>query len=222
LTGVLVAGSFITIVWLYKDAEAAPGRKEPQAAKKAREFIRRPEYVTTMLILFFINMADRTFGPIIPLFLEQLGTPSKRLAAVSGTVISIAAFGEAFSAWLSGKLASRITLRKLIQGRLGLSILVLFPMVVVRSTESFSILRVALALLAGGTLTLALTAASHTIPGEHRGSGYGILSGTSVLGGAVGPLIAGTMAVFNIRSIFIFNAVIYMLMMAFVHRHVRH
>ena len=137
-------------------------------------------------------------------------------------MISIAAFGEAFSAWLSGKLASRITLRKLIQGRLALSVLVLLPMVVVHSTRSFSILRVGLALLAGGTLTLALTAASHTIPGEHRGSGYGILSGTRVLGGAVGPLIAGLMAGFSIRSIFVFNAVIYILMMAFVHRHVRH
>jgi DHA1 family multidrug resistance protein-like MFS transporter len=223
VTGIFMAGAVISIVWLYRDSDQAqtPGR-EPARQKIGREFIRRPEYMTTMLVLFFINMADRTFAPIIPLFLQELGTPITRLAAVSGTLISIAAFGEAFSAWISGKLASRMTLRKLIQGRLGLSILVLLPMVIVRSSGSFSLLRVLLALLAGGTLTLALTAASHTIPGEHRGSGYGILSGTSVLGGAVGPLIAGVMAGFSIRSIFIFNAVIYTLMMVFVHRHVRH
>ena len=168
------------------------------------------------------NLADRTFGPIITLFLEELGTPAGRLAVVAGTLISIAAFGAAFSAWISGKLASRWSLRKLIQGRLVLSVAVLLPMVVVHTTGSFSILRVSLALLAGGTLTLALTAASHTIPSEHRGAGYGALSGASVLGGAVGPLIAGIMAGFNIRSIFVFNAVVYILMMAFVHRHVRH
>src|SRR5204863_1725566 len=96
------------------------------------------------------------------------------------------------------------------------SILVLVPMVIVHSTEQFSILRVALALLAGGTLTLALTAASHIIPGEHRGSGYAMLSGTSLLGSAVGPLIAGSLAGLSIRSIFVFNAAVYLMMMAFV------
>lgn len=221
VTALVMGGAFLSISLLYKNSDGRSPAAAPEE-KVGKEFLRRPEFITTVLILFFINMADRTFGPIIPLFLEQLGTPTFRLAAVSGTLISIAAFGEAFSAWLSGKLATRVTLRRLIQGRLALSILVLAPMVIVHSTMQFSILRVLLALLAGGTLTLALTAASHIIPSEHRGAGYGILSGTSMLGSAVGPLIAGTLAGFNIRSIFVFNAVVYLLMMAFVHRHVRH
>ena len=224
VTGVFMSGAFISILWLYRDGDATEKshKKEKPKDKASRQFFRRPEFITTMLILFFINLADRTFGPIIPLFLEELGTPEGRLAVVAGTLISVAAFGEAFSAWISGKLASRWSLRKLIQGRLILSVAVLLPMVIVHTTGSFSMLRVGLALLAGGTLTLALTAASHTIPGEHRGAGYGALSGASVLGGAVGPLIAGIMAGFNIRSIFAFNAIIYIFMMVFVHRHVRH
>ena len=222
VTGIVMAGGVISILWLYKDSDGAPNAATEAPRATAREFIRHPQYLTTMMILVFINMADRTFGPIIPLFLEQLGTPEGRLAAVAGTLISAAAFGEAFSSWLSGKLASRLTLRTLIQGRLALSILVLLPMVIVHTTGSFSILRVLLALLAGGTLTLALTAASHTIPPEHRGAGYGILSGASIFGGAVGPLVAGVMAGLSIRSVFVFNAVVYGLMMAFVHRHVRH
>ena len=147
-------------------------------APSATQFWKRPEYFTALMILFFVNMADRTFGPIIPLFLEELGTPRAGLEMVAGALISVAAFGEAFSAWLSGKLASRVSLRRLITGRLVLSILVLLPMVFVYSTEQFSILRVLLALLAGGTLTLALSAAHHVIPGEHRGTGFALLSGT--------------------------------------------
>ena len=151
-------------------------------APSATQFWKRPEYFTALMILFFVNMADRTFGPIIPLFLEELGTPRAGLEMVAGALISVAAFGEAFSAWLSGKLASRVSLRRLITGRLVLSILVLLPMVFVHSTEQFSILRVLLALLAGGTLTLALSAAHHVIPGEHRGTGFALLSGTSTFG----------------------------------------
>ncbi len=223
VTGIVMGGAFLSIALLYRNSAGTERRAEEAAQPKvSRDFVKRPEFVTTMLILFFVNMADRTFGPIIPLFLEELGTPAARLAAVAGTVISIAAFGEAFSAWLSGKLASRITLRTLILWRLLFSTLVLLPMVSVHSTGQFSMLRVTLALLAGGTLTLALTTASHIIPGEHRGSGYAMLSGTSLLGSAVGPLIAGSMVSFGIRSIFIFNAAVYVMMMAFVYRYVRH
>jgi hypothetical protein len=44
------------------------------------------------------------------------------------------------------------------------------------------------------------------------------LSGTSMLGGAAGPIIAG----FSIRGIFVVNSVVYLLMMVFVYLTVRH
>ena len=222
VTGIMNFGSLLSILSLYRDADRTKPPEKVSPAPSASGFWKRPEYFTALMILFFVNMADRTFGPIIPLFLEELGTPRAGLEMVAGALISVAAFGEAFSAWLSGKLASRVSLRRLITGRLVLSILVLLPMVFVHSTEQFSILRVLLALLAGGTLTLALSAAHHVIPGEHRGTGFALLSGTSTFGGAAGPIISGAIAGFSIRSIFIVNSVIYLLMLGSVHRNVRH
>src|SRR5205809_1657545 len=222
VTGIMNFGSLLSILSLYRDADRTKPTEKVSPAPSASGFWKRPEYFTALMILFFVNMADRTFGPIIPLFLEELGTPRAGLEMVAGALISVAAFGEAFSAWLSGKLASRVSLRRLITGRLVLSILVLVPMVFVHSTEQFSILRVLLALLAGGTLTLALSAAHHVIPGEHRGTGFALLSGTSTFGGAAGPIISGAIAGFSIRSIFTVNSVIYLLMLGFVHRNVRH
>src|SRR2546427_11107353 len=221
VTGLMNFGSLLSILLLYRDADISKPL-QMDSTEESSSFWRRPEYFTALMILFFVNMADRTFGPITPLFLEELGTPRAGLEMVAGILISAAAFGEAFSAWLSGKLASRVSLRRLITGRLVLSILVLIPMVVVHSTTQFSILRVVLALLAGGTLTLALSAAHHVIPGEHRGTGFALLSGTSTFGGAAGPIISGAIAGFSIRSIFIVNSVIYLLMIGFVHRNVRH
>src|SRR5438552_2412997 len=222
VTGIMNFGSLLSILSLYRDADRTKPPEKVSPAPSASGFWKRPEYFTALMILFFVNMADRTSGPIIPLFLEELGTPRAGLEMVAGTLISVAAFGEAFSAWLSGKLASRFSLRRLITGRLVLSILVLVPMVFVHSTEQFSILRVLLALLAGGTLTLALSAAHHVIPGEYRGTGFATLSGTSMLGGAAGPIISGAVAGFSIRSIFVFNSVVYLLMIGFVYRNVRH
>src|SRR5207249_9240064 len=112
-----------------------PATSGARLPPSATQFWKQPEYFTSLLILFFVNMADRTFGPIIPLFLEELGTPAARLAVVSGGVISAAALGEAFSAWVSGQLATRVSLRRLITGRLVFSILVLVPMIFVTSAE---------------------------------------------------------------------------------------
>ena len=79
-----------------------------------------------------------------------------------------------------------------------------------------------LALLAGGTLTLALSAAHHVIPSEHRGAGFALLSGTSMLGGAAGPILAGAIAGISIRGVFVANSLVYLLMIGFVYRNVRH
>jgi DHA1 family multidrug resistance protein-like MFS transporter len=222
VTGLMNFGSLLSILLLFKDQERSAKPQPVSEDKSAAGFWKRPEYFTALMILFFVNMADRTFGPILPLFLEELGTPRVGLEMVAGVLISAAAFGEAFSAWISGKLASRVSLRRLITGRLVLSIVVLLPMVFVHSTGEFSILRVLLALLAGGTLTLALSAAHPVIPGEYRGTGFAMLSGTSMLGGAAGPILAGAIAGFSIRSIFVFNSLIYLLMIGFVYRNVRH
>lgn len=218
VTGIVMLGSVASVLVLYRDPPE-PEEAPSAAAVSTSGFWKRPEYLTTMLVLFFVNMADRTFALTVPLFFEELGSTA---AWVAGAVISAATFGEAVSAWISGKLAARLTLRRLITIRLVLSIVVLMPMIVVHSITEFSVLRILLALLAGGTLTLAVSAASHAIPHEHRGTGFALLSSTSTLGGAAGPLVAGALSGFSIRSVFVFNAVVYFLMVGFVYRNVRH
>ncbi|HET9216012.1 MAG TPA: MFS transporter [Terriglobia bacterium] len=216
VTGIVMLGSVVSVFWLYRDSPGNNGN--PQPAKGAAGFWRRPQFFTAMLVLFFINMADRTFGLTVPLFLEELGTAA---AWVAGAVISLATFGEAASAWMSGKLASRVGALRLISVRLFASIAVLVPMIYVHSTLQFSILRVLLALLAGGMLTLTVASASDVIPEEYRGTGFALLQSTSMLGGAAGPLVAGGLAGWSIRSVFLFNAVVYALMVLFLRRNVR-
>jgi DHA1 family multidrug resistance protein-like MFS transporter len=218
VTGVVMLGSVISVVMLYddpKDRATSPSTPEQQRS----QFWKRPQFLTTLLVLFFVNMADRTFGLTVPLFLEELGITA---TWVAGVVISAATFGESAAAWMSGKLASRMALRRLIIVRLLGSIVVLLPMVYVYSATQFATLRVMLALLAGGTLTLMVSAASNVIPDEYRGTGFALLQSTSMLGGAAGPLVAGALSGWSIRSVFLLNAAVYGLMVGFVHRTVRH
>jgi DHA1 family multidrug resistance protein-like MFS transporter len=218
VTGSVMFGAVISVFLLYRDPVA--DAKAPAAgAGDTSGFWKRPEFLTALMVLFCVNMADRTFGLTVPLFLEELGT---RASWVAGAIISIATFAEALSAWMSGKLAARMSLRRLMTGRLLMSIAVLLPMIWVHSTEQFSVLRVALALLAGGMLTLTVSAANDVIPQEYRGTGFALLSSTSMLGGAAGPLMAGALGGWSSRAVFVFNAVVYGLMVGFVYRNVPH
>jgi MFS family permease len=216
VTGIVMLGAVISVFGLYRDPPKKT--KAPDTPHGTPKFWKQPQYLTILLILFSVNMADRTFGLTVPLFLEELGTTA---SWVAGALISAATLGEAASAWMSGKLAARMPVRRLITGRLAMSVALLIPMVWVRSTGQFSVLRVMVALLAGGMFTLVVGAASDVIPQEHRGAGFALLSSTSMLGGAAGPLVAGVLGGFSIRAVFAFNAVVYGLMLGVVYRGMR-
>jgi MFS family permease len=213
-------GSVLSIVFLYKDAPARTRAEVADAASKpGPSYLGHPEYLLPMLVLFSIQMTDRTYAPILPLFLEQLGTPATRIALMAGTLFSLAAVAEAFSAWLSGRLASRIPVPRLMMARLSLGVVVLIPLTLAQTATMFFVLRVALALVAGGILTLAFTAAGDAIPGEHRGSGYGILSSALMFGGSIGPVVSGLLANLNLRAVFGFNVLVYVMLVVAVWRY---
>ena len=92
VTGIVMLGSVVSVFGFYRDV---PGKhRNGKPARGTGEFWKRPQFLTAMLILFFVNMADRTFGLTVPLFLEELGTTA---AWVAGAVIS------AGDVWGSGR-----------------------------------------------------------------------------------------------------------------------
>lgn len=211
--------AFLSIVFLYRDApRTEPTSHDPASAPRG-SYLRTSEYLIPMLILFSIQMTDRTYTPVVPLFLEQLGTPESRLTMLAGAVFSSAALGEAFSAWLSGRLASRVKIRKLLFIRLALGMGFLTPMALATTAAVFFFWRVALAFVAGGILTLAYAAAGDVIPGEERGSGYSLLSSTLMLGGSCGPVVAGLIAGIGLRTVFAFNVAVYAVLFLAVTRY---
>jgi MFS family permease len=220
LTAAITLGSALTIWALYRDRpEGAPPHHSP--GRPARGYLRRGEYLIPMLILFSIQMADRSYTPVVPLFLEQLGTPAGRVATLAGALFSSAALGEAFAAWLSGRLASTMRVRRLLLIRLALGAGLLVPMAQAGSPNAFFFWRVALAFVAGGILTLAYTGAGAVIPGEERGSGYALLSSTLMLGGSAGPVVAGLLAGISLRAVFVFNIGVYAVLFLVTTRYAR-
>jgi MFS family permease len=217
-TASITLGSALSILFLYRDGPNSSGSRRAGEGGSVRAYLRRSQYIVPMLVLFSIQMTDRTYTPVVPLFLEQLGTPGTRVATLAGAVFSVAALGEAFSAWLSGRLASRIEVKRLLLVRLALGTALLGPLALSPSPAVFFLWRVTLAFVAGGILTLAYAAAGPVIPDHERGAGYSLLSSTLMLGGSLGPLVAGVLAGLGLRAVFVFNIVVYALLFLAVTR----
>lgn len=187
----------------------AEQRAKPGGLATLRAVIRLPRFPTVMVILFLAQFVDRSFGPILPLYVGSLGTPPDQIASYSGLIISMAAVGTAISATLVGQLASRMPAERLLLLTLVAGTLLCFPMALARSPVQLLLLRALLGLFAGGTLTLAYSLANSLIPQESKAAAFGVLSSTALLGSASSPLLTGALARFDLRVVFVLGSVLY-------------
>jgi DHA1 family multidrug resistance protein-like MFS transporter len=174
-----------------------------------RAATRLPGFVPVMAILFLAQFVDRSFGPILPLYVAGLGTPPEQVASYSGTIISLAAVGTGLSAAVLGHLAVRLPIRRLLLVTLLAGTVLCFPMALVRTPLELLVARALLGLFAGGTLTLAYSLANQIIPPEAKGAAFGVLSSTALLGSASSPLATGALARLDLRTVFVVDSILY-------------
>jgi MFS family permease len=75
---------------------------------------------------------------------------------------------------------------------------------------------VALGLSFGGALTLCYTIGGRAAPTELRGTSFGFLAMSALLGGAVSPTVAGALARVDIRGIYVLDAGLFVALAALV------
>ena len=71
------------------------------------------------------------------------------------------------------------------------------------------LLRVAVGLFAGGILTLAYVLGGTIVPIEQRSSAFRALNSGAMVGSALGPIMAGTLAAVSLRGAFLFKTGIF-------------
>jgi len=168
-----------------------------------------PNFTVLAVVLFGLTAIDRTFSPVIPLFVAGLTVDAVGAARTAGIIISLAAFGESLAAWYSGRKILKVSPKRFLLLRLASGSVVCLGLTFVNSIPQLLWLRVLLALLAGGTLTVAYTHASQVIPENHRAAAFGLLASFALLGGAAGPFVAGTLSSFNLRTVFVADGISY-------------
>ena len=198
----------LIVVFLY-DEHRAPHSSTPGKDERVtfRSMLAFENFILLMAVVFGLQFVDRSFGPVLPLFVAQVGTPVSRVPIVAGVLFSIAAGTGAVGHHICGRLLRRTTARRVIAvsaaiGSAGAFIYVLAtgPWLLVVGTPVFGI-------AIGIATTAAYTAASSVMPASGRGAGFGLLTTASLTGLALSPIVNGILGATSIRAVFVLDSV---------------
>lgn len=197
---------------LYED-DLRSGELEKRAGgagpTPSREF-----FAALICVVFFVNFASRSFTPILPAQLANLGVTRASLALSTGLLISVYSIAAAASSFAFGRLAAKGDAVRLIGLSLFLSLLAALTMAYMSTFESFLGVALIYGLVSGGSLTLGYSIGSRRFSEAERGASFGKLSGAALVGGAVSPAIAAVVARSSLVNVYWMNALIYAALIA--------
>lgn len=152
---------------------------------------------------FFTGSSMSLVMPFIPVYIEQLGTPSNQVELFSGLAISVTAFAAAIVAPIWGNLADRKG-RKLMMIRAAAGMtFTMGSLAFVPNVYWLLVMRFFNGILAGYVPNATAMIASQ-VPKEKSGWALGTLSTGAVAGSLIGPLMGGALAEwFGMQNVFI-------------------
>jgi DHA1 family multidrug resistance protein-like MFS transporter len=216
VTAALCALAFILVLSFYEEGEPPAGHPATGANVTFGAVVAAPGVVALLAVLFFVNFIGRSFTPILPLHLQDLGLAPARLASATGILISAYSVAAAASAAVVGRASRTRSPRTLLFLSLVGGAIAVLPMALVPNYEAFLALAVLLGLLSGGSLTLGYTIGGLLVPEAVRTTAFGFLSGAALFGGAVSPAVAGLVAHASLRGIYWVDAALYVTLAAWL------
>jgi MFS transporter, DHA1 family, multidrug resistance protein len=213
VTAALCALALVLVSVFYEER----GHTERRAAGPSATFAAVtavPGVVALLVVLFVVNFIGRSFTPILPLHLQDLGVKPARLASATGVLISVYSIAAALSATMLGRLSRSRSPRGLLLLTLFGGAAAVLPMAFVPRFEMLLGLAVLLGLVAGGSLTLCYTIGGLMVPEQVRTTAFGFFSGAALFGGAVSPSFAGLVAHAALRGIYWVDAALYLALAA--------
>ena len=143
-------------------------------------------------MLFLVNFIGRSFTPILPLHLADLGV-ARRAAGLGHRRADLGVLARRRGLGLAARPAQPRRTRRaalLLATLVGGAAVVVAPMALVPSFELVLGLAVLLGLVSGGSLTLCYTIGGLMVPEAVRTTAFGFFSGAALFGGAVSPSVA--------------------------------
>ena len=188
----LVAAGMIVLLLVKEHFEPLP-RPRGGTLRAMFKLALSPQLLPVLAVLAMISMGQGTIGPIVSLRIREL-VGIDRAPAVAGIIFSLTGLTAAATSVISGRLAQRWSLSRI----LVISCLAI-GLFYIPSTWATSAGVLGLFLVLGGLFRGTLSTSSNAMIGlsvaeGQQGLAYGLSQSASSLGGAFGPIIGGGLA----------------------------
>ena len=203
----LVAALFYTVAALlvavlYREPRSRQARAASRGLRAVlRELSGTPGFWMVFAVILGLQLVDRSFGPILPLYVERL-VPAGQVPLVAGVLFSVAAVFAAFGHRVAAPLLARWSPRLLIAASslataAGLALIVWSP-----SVWTFAAALAVSGAAIGVGMTAAYTAGGALLPADAHATGFGLMMTASLIGLAASPIVAGFISGPELRIVF--------------------
>jgi MFS family permease len=184
--------ALIAIMVFYKEP------REGNAPRKVRggravlgHLFRLPGFLLALGVIFGFQTVDRSFGPVLPLYVAQVGIPVARIPIVTGVLFSLGALSAAFGHHLAGRLMNRRPPRTVIVAGAFLAATAVAVIVIAPSLWFVGAAMLLFGVSVGVATTTIYAVAGSALPPDAHATGFGIMTTASLMGLAVSPVVAG-------------------------------
>ena len=160
-------------------------------------------FILMMGVIFGLQFVDRSFGPVLPLYVEQVGVAHARVPLVAGMLFSIMACSRRARPSFLRQAAATVSDPPGHRRRGGRRRQRLGPGCGESASGCMCVAAVLLGLGIGAAMTASYSAAGSVIPPRAHGAGFGVLTSASLVGMASSPFIAGFLGGTSIRVVFL-------------------
>lgn len=201
--------ALLTVLLFYKE----PRTKRAAAAVRSlssvfRQLVSTPGFLLALAVIFTLQTVDRSFSPILPLFVEQLGISGQRIATVSGVLFSLIAVCAAIGHRLAGGFMLRWSARVLVTTVSVTTATALLVIVLLPSMWTLTAALVVVSLGIGIAMTAAYSVAGALLPADAHVTGFGIMTTASLIGLAFSPVLAGVAGASGLRVVFVVDVIL--------------
>ena len=210
VTAAVYATGLLFVLLLYDQQGTRTTVSDDKSGRLLRfaDVIALEHFVVLMAVIFVAQFADRSFGPVLPLYLEQIGVAHTRVPVAAGVVFSVAALSGAVGHHLSGILLGRYRTSAVIS--VGAAAVTIGSLLIatVPNVWLMSVASVFFGVGVGISMTASYAAAAAAIPPGAHGAGFGVLTSASLVGMATSPIAAGALGGVSLRAVFIVDAML--------------
>ncbi len=214
--------ALVVVLLMYDERIVQPHESEAAANDRRtvtfRDVLAFENFVLMAVVIFGLQFVDRSFGPVLPLYVGELGTSAARIPFVSGVLFSIAAGAGGIGHHFCARLLQRHSATQVIAAAASVAAVGAAAYTAAGGVGLLFTATPLFGLAIGVGTTAAYTAAAAVIPANVRGTGFGLLTTASLIGLAVSPVVCGFLAVTSIRAVFGLDVLCLAVLAIAVHR----